>query len=381
MSKILPLGAINKITREYVYPKVANKKDEYVCPDCNKDLTFCQGDIRAYHFRHKVVNGNPCCHYNSPTESQVHKDAKILLKNLLEKKISFSFIRKCCSCKIMEEYEIPEMTETSTIELEYRFQYNDRQQIADVAYLDNEQVVGLFELKYTHKTSSENRPEPWFEIDSEKLIQQANDNSLTTLQIPCIRCEKCDECIEKEQIQLKKIQINQKISELKKLLETIPSWAATNTEKNKKTKIRSKIRNLEEELSLLNNDKVTITKFTKEEKINDLKELLKNIDTRRANYRCNTNSDDDADTFRSMRYAKQDENYRMSLTQQLRLIENDVDYTLGNNVIVIEHPLTHIQLTRSLVNNKTRYRGKEWRTDISLGSIINWYKNSPDLFD
>lgn len=199
MSKILPLGAINKKTREYVYPKVANKKDKYVCPDCNKDLILCKGKKRIPHFRHKVDSVNPCHHYSNPSESQIHKDAKILLKNLLERKIPISFIRECCSCKIVEEFEeIPEMTESSTIRMEYGFQYNDRQQIADVAYLDNDKIFTLFEICHTHKTRSEKRPEPWFEIDAEKLIRLANDDSLTSLQIPCIRCEKCDECIEME---------------------------------------------------------------------------------------------------------------------------------------------------------------------------------------
>ena len=99
MAKVILLGAINKNTREYVYPKVANKKDEYVCPDCNKDLILCQGDIRAHHFRHKVDSVNPCHHYSNPSESQIHKDAKKLLKNLLERKIPISFIRNCCCCK------------------------------------------------------------------------------------------------------------------------------------------------------------------------------------------------------------------------------------------------------------------------------------------
>ena len=203
MSKIIPLGAINRKTQEYVYPKVANKKDEYICPDCNKDLILCKGEIRIPHFRHKVDSINPCHHYSNPTESQIHKDAKILLQNLLQRKIPTSFIRECCSCKKMEEFEIPEMTESSTIELEYRFQYNGSLQVADVAYLNNGEIVALFEICYTHKTFSEKRPEPWFEIDAEKLIRLANDDSLTTLQIPCIRCEKCEECIELENNKIK----------------------------------------------------------------------------------------------------------------------------------------------------------------------------------
>jgi len=200
MSKILPLGAVNKKTREYVYPKVANKKDEYICPDCNKDLILCKGKKIKHHFRHKVDSVNPCHHYSNPTESQIHKDAKILLKNLFERKIQISLTRHCCSCKKMEEFEIPEITELSSIKLEHRFEFNDSLQIADVAYLENGEVFALFEIYYTHKTSSEKRPEPWFEIDAEKLIRLANDDTLTSLQIPCIRCEKCEECMEIEKI-------------------------------------------------------------------------------------------------------------------------------------------------------------------------------------
>ena len=98
-----------------------------------------------------------------------------------------------------EEYEITKMTETSRIELEYRFEYNGLK-IADVAYIDDDELLCVFEICNTHKTCSDDRPEPWFEINAETLISIANDNSLTSLQIPCIRCEKCDDCIEKEKI-------------------------------------------------------------------------------------------------------------------------------------------------------------------------------------
>ena len=121
---IIPLGAINKKTGQYVYPKIANKKDEYSCPDCNKDLIICQGKIRVHHFRHKVDAINRCHHYSAPTETQVHRDAQLLLKNLLERKIPISFTRNCCFCNDKEEFEIPTITDTSSIVLEYRFVYN-----------------------------------------------------------------------------------------------------------------------------------------------------------------------------------------------------------------------------------------------------------------
>ena len=50
---ITVLGGINKLTREYVHPKIASKDDKYMCPDCQKDLVLCQGEIRTWYFRHR----------------------------------------------------------------------------------------------------------------------------------------------------------------------------------------------------------------------------------------------------------------------------------------------------------------------------------------
>lgn len=207
MNTIHSLGAINKHTGEYVYPKIANKKDEYSCPDCRKDLILCQGELRVHHFRHKVDTINPCHYYNKPSESQIHKDAKMLMKMLLDKKTPIAFIRNCANCKKNEEFEIPEISETSSIQLEHRFDYNGLK-IADVAYLDTGEIVCIFEICNTHKTSSENRPEPWFEIDALTLIGIANDNSFNSLKIPCIRCEKCEKCNEIDKLKQKYKDIN-----------------------------------------------------------------------------------------------------------------------------------------------------------------------------
>ena len=195
LHQMLSLGAINKLTGTYVYPKIANKKDEYSCPDCSKDLILCQGDIRVHYFRHKVDSVNSCNHYSSPTESQIHKDAKAVLKSVLEQKTPLTCVRTCCCCKKNEEYEIPIMTESSKIQLEYRFDFNGPK-IADVVYLDNDEIVSIFEICNTHKTCAENRPEPWFEIDAESLIHAANDVELNKLfKVACIRSMKCDECV------------------------------------------------------------------------------------------------------------------------------------------------------------------------------------------
>lgn len=201
MSQLLSLGAINKLTGEYIYPKIANKKDEYICPECNKDLILVQGEIRAHHFRHKVDSINPCHHYSKPTESQIHKDAKMLMKTLLENKTPIQFKRECVSCKISPEINIPEITEGSIITLEHRFNYENELKIADVAHTLNGEIKSIYEICHTHKTCSEDRPEPWVEIDAKTLIKIANNNSSTSLKLPCIRCVKCNTCVEEEQIQ------------------------------------------------------------------------------------------------------------------------------------------------------------------------------------
>ena len=193
----ISLGSINKKTGEYVYPNIANKEDNYMCPDCNKDLVFCKGLVRSPYFRHKVEI-NSCSRYNNPTESQIHLDAKMIMKSILEQKMSVSFTRVCNLCQNEEIFEIPEISSTSSIQLEHRFNYNGIK-IADIAYIDNNDIMCIFEICNTHKTSNEDRPEPWFEIDASTLIKTVNMSPLNirladSLKIPCIRNVKCDEC-------------------------------------------------------------------------------------------------------------------------------------------------------------------------------------------
>ena len=469
---ILSLGAINKLTGEYVYPKIANKKDEYICCECNNDLILCQGKIKIHHFRHKVDHINPCNHYSNPTETQIHKDAKILLKTLLDKKISIEFIRNCVCCKKNEIFEIPIIDESSSINLEYRFEYNGLK-IADVAYIDNNDIVCIFEICNTYKTLNENRPEPWFEIDAKTLIKLVNDNDLSKIQIPCIRCEKCDKCIEDENSNLKVYNI-EKYIRLKLGQKIFPTpiekdfknnfchdndycecdeckyniWYNTIWKKEGHLRIdfdaRNNVTNNKHIMELFSddfinkkivihthkgygnafiinklsynkynywdeyfdvneipfpyekiiefNDKSTIgiilelikycenINMIKQEKINTIQNYIINIKSKDTTINNENNNDDTADTLRSMRYAKQDRNTRMSLTNELIFINNDINYTSLNNVIVIEHPFTHTKLKRSLVNNKTFYKGK-WQTNISIKLIINWYYSNYDILD
>ena len=181
------LGAINKITKEYIYPKIINKNDKYICPECNKDLILKQGSIRIHHFAHSKDN-QKCNYYNKPSESQIHKDAKMLLKKILEnEQFVIKFIRKCNNNCCIKKYKIPKISDTSEIFIEHKFNFNNSIKSADVAYIDNNEILCLFEICHTNKTKENDRPEPWFEINATELITQINDINNNKIKINCIR--------------------------------------------------------------------------------------------------------------------------------------------------------------------------------------------------
>lgn len=201
MSELIRLGAINKITRQYTTPSHANKQDEFICIDCGNDVIIRKGKIRIPHFAH-CKQDIQCNFYSSPNESQIHKNAKILLKYILENKIQLTIKRKCNKCNNIDEYDIPEISESSSIIVEYRFDYNGVK-IADIAYIEDNEILCIFEIYNTHKTQTENRPEPWFELDAKNIIETFNNYDLQKIQLQCIRNKTCDDCIN-QAITLKK---------------------------------------------------------------------------------------------------------------------------------------------------------------------------------
>jgi competence CoiA-like predicted nuclease len=49
------------------------KTEEFICPECKKDLILCQGQVRIHHYRHKVDSIHPCNHYNNPGETALQR--------------------------------------------------------------------------------------------------------------------------------------------------------------------------------------------------------------------------------------------------------------------------------------------------------------------
>jgi hypothetical protein len=209
MSTHFFMGAINKTTHKYENPKIANKINKYKCPFCEKDVIFKNGKIKQAHFSH--YNKSTCSYYKKPNETQIHKDAKLLMKSLLDNKCSIKIYRKCYYC-----YEKPEEFLNITCEeynnynaiIEYKFNYNNSNRSADVALLKNMEIKYIFEICYTNKTKEENRPEPWFEIKAETLINDTNSgknlNEKGEIEIECIRDYKCVCCKRKQEYEINK---------------------------------------------------------------------------------------------------------------------------------------------------------------------------------
>ena len=213
MSYHFSMGAINKLTNNYEYPKIATRgKDKYKCPCCEKNVIFRNGQIKRPHFAH-YKSVNPCRYYDKPSETQIHKDAKLLMKSLLDNKKHISIHRTCnyCeqrNCGYTEEvyYDIhDDYNENTKTIIEYKFHYNNSNRSADVALIETDKIKYIFEICYKNKTKEENRPEPWIEINAEDLINKINSGEIIddegNITIQCIRKYKCDFCFEYEEIE------------------------------------------------------------------------------------------------------------------------------------------------------------------------------------
>lgn len=211
MSYHFAMGAINKTTNLYEYPKIANKCNKYKCPSCEKDVIFKNGKNKPY-FAHYKSN-SPCYYYDNPNETQIHKDAKLLMKSLLDRKTNILlFHRSCITCGqrgfdggfYYDIFEDDYNDDTKAI-IEYSFIFNNSKKSADVALVENNKIKFIFEISYKNKTREENRPEPWVEIDAECLINKINlgenIDEYGNITIECIRDYKCDKCIEYEEIE------------------------------------------------------------------------------------------------------------------------------------------------------------------------------------
>jgi hypothetical protein len=115
----------------------------------------------------------------------------------------YEFVWSCCktrydgdNCGGMEggmEHEI-HYEENDKIIIEYRDINN--KYIADVAIINDNKVKYIFEIKHTHSTTTNVRPEPWFEITTQQIFEE-DINNKKDITLTCIRNNKnryCSNC-------------------------------------------------------------------------------------------------------------------------------------------------------------------------------------------
>ena len=199
MTSNMLMGAINKTTGRYTLPKDGNKTDTFTCFGCKEIVGFRSGKINQPHFAHNKKFGECCSCYDNSSDEQIHTNAILLLKNILDNGIQLIININCSTCKNISTIDIPIVSSSSSIIAEYRFEYNGNTKIADIAYLTYNEISYIFEIYNTHKTSESDRPEPWFEIDATNLIDTINnmDTPYTSIFLDCIRTKKCGCCISK----------------------------------------------------------------------------------------------------------------------------------------------------------------------------------------
>lgn len=250
MQNHFSMGAINKATNTYEYPKIANKINKYKCPSCEKDVIFRNGKIKKPHFSH-YKSDNPCSYYEKPNETQIHKDAKLLMKTLIDNKYLLRIYRKCYYCNKEHKYFLSinyeENKNNTSAVIEYKFNYNNSNRSADVALLENSKLKYIFEICYKNKTKEENRPEPWFEFKAETFINEINSGKNI---IECIRDYKCDHCKYKEEYEIKKMKLKEEYERFKQIKER-----EKQEEYERKKQMKEKEEKLEKnELLLMSNE-------------------------------------------------------------------------------------------------------------------------------
>lgn len=178
----LQFGAIDITTELYTPPYKATKNTQYKCTCCNELVIFKKGEIKKPHFSH--YSKSQCQYYDHPNESQIHKEAKLLLCYLLNSKRKIIINNTCCNCLINIDTEIKYKT-CSEAYTEYRVTDNDIINIYDVVLLSKNKIKYIFEIYNTHK---QNRNcNNWFEIDATQLINLNIEDNNETINLNCIR--------------------------------------------------------------------------------------------------------------------------------------------------------------------------------------------------
>lgn len=141
-----------------------------VCPTCNTPLTLKRTSKGTAFFAHPGIS--KC----AKGESNVHFQAKLLLKYYLLCKGKLHLIRKCPgeNCYAKQSHTLTIDVSNVRIELEYNL--NSRVRV-DIAILQDNIVVALIEVYKTHRTAAGTARDQhsWYELSANKILTMPID--------------------------------------------------------------------------------------------------------------------------------------------------------------------------------------------------------------
>ena len=221
MKKDLFFGAKHKTRKVYVLPSDAIKSHEYICPECKENVFLKNGIKNRAHFCH-FKRGN-CCHYSDGCisdaergggESNEHRYAKVIVKDLMEKNLlQISRFYNCCK-KVKElKYNF----NSGRIEMEKKIECGT----PDISYWEGDECKWVIEIYHTHKTFEEDRKGlKWSELRADSIIDKYHDitDKNEIININDRRCIECSKCKKewKERMKQMKIDKKERKKELKK---------------------------------------------------------------------------------------------------------------------------------------------------------------------
>lgn len=173
-------------SRRLVFPADGVKGELYSCPSCNERMMFRSGSVNAKHFAHYA---NSECKYNGGGgESEIHLAAKLLLAERLSQGDAFPFERICCSCRSVNKHEV-KLEDNESAEVEYPLTFEGSKIIPDIAIINEKGITKIIEICHTH--AQQNRPEPWYEFQASKLLENLRDGVTPIRDLRSILCKEC----------------------------------------------------------------------------------------------------------------------------------------------------------------------------------------------
>lgn len=171
-----------------IIPVRALKKKLYKCPACDKDVILRKGSKNIPYFAHK--NTTNCEFYSNNYYNNNNSISNSLAKMFLIKTLSnynCSINRYCNKCSSEDTIQLLNIDNNYTIRDNYKYIYNNKEQISDIVLLKDGKIKYIFEISKFINNSLLNRPEPWFIINKSVIESKCKI-------MPCGRQYICDNC-------------------------------------------------------------------------------------------------------------------------------------------------------------------------------------------